>query len=510
MLQTNHQVKSSTLHIFVFFLTAFLSISSGIIASSDGIIIFKVTQAIIERGEISLSDDSVPPGAGEKRYSQYGIAQSVLAIPLYLLGKLVSSTIPEQFNDLILKGSVSLTNAIVGAFACLLLVRTAQQLSYSQPVSLQLAMSFAFSTFFVVYATKSFLTHPLETLCLVGTVCFFVAFSRDRDPRVLIYAGLFSGGGILTKWTFAVNLPVFILYLLAASSNGRRARDLSLFFAPVGASLALALWYNYARFGSILETGYGVATGTATSLFSTSLPVGVYGLLFSPGRSLFLYAPIAVLGFASAKAFAKTHRREMWMLIGLFAANMLLIAKYRYWGGGFTWGPRLLTLVLPCLVLPIGALLQHGSTWVRRGFLVLSLAGLLVQFGGVSIFYGTYNRAIGGYPYRPGVTDPLFLYKSNFLPSYSPAWRQFKMAWQNWGIFLDGQKPTFRILPGSERIPLSEADRDNLLQTLDLWFAYAYYAGVPWGLCLLGIASLLGATAAMGWHLYRSCGVEEQ
>jgi len=313
LLQTNHQVKSSTLHIFVifvFFLTAFLSISSGIVASSDGIMIFKVTQAIVERGEISLSDDSVPPGAGGKRYSPYGIALSVLAIPLYLLGKLVSSTIPEQFHNLILKGSVSLTNAIVGAFTCLLLVRTAQQLSYSQRVSLQLAMSFAFSTFFVVYATKGFLTHPLETLCLMGTVCFFVAFRRDRDPRALIYAGLFSGGGILTKWTFTVNLPVFVLYLLATSSNGRRARDLSIFFAPVGASLALALWYNYARFGSILETGYGVATGLATSLFSTSLSVGVYGLLFSPGRGLFLYAPIAVLGFASAKAFAKTHRRR--------------------------------------------------------------------------------------------------------------------------------------------------------------------------------------------------------
>ena len=84
-----------------------------------------------------------------------------------------------------------------------------------------------------------------------------------------------------------------------------------------------------------------------------------------------------------------------------------------------------------------------------------------------------------------------------------------KIAGQNWGKFLKGEEPTFSIKSGGERIPLSDSDLEKLRETLDLWFAYAYYAGIPFGLCLLGMTSLLGAAAAMGWRLHRSCGKSE-
>jgi len=66
------------------------------------------------------------------------------------------------------------------------------------------------------------------------------------------------------------------------------------------------------------------------------------------------------------------------------------------------------------------------------------------------------------------------------------------------------------IGPGSERIPLSVRDQEKLLDSLDLWFAYAYYAGVPFGLCLIGMTSLFGAASAMGWRLYRFCGAQRR
>lgn len=493
-----------TLRLFVFFLTAFLSVSSGIIASSDGITMFNVTQAIVERGEISVGGENVAMGVGGKFYSRYGVAQSIAGIPLYLLGKLVSPLLPEPFQLLALKGIVSLTNAVLGAFVCLLLVKTGQKLAYSTQVSLQLAMSFAFCTFFVVSATKSFFTQPLETLSLLATFYFLLDLRPGSSPPSLATAGLFAGLGVLTKLAFIVNLPIFVVYLLATSGKGRRARDLLVFSAPVAIFLTLALGYNYAKFESILKTGYWGAAGFTTPLF-----VGLYGLLFSSGKSLFLYAPVALLGFVSMKAFAKSHRREMFLLLGLFAVNLLLIAKYRDWGGEGSWGPRYLTLVLPCLVLPIGALLQSGSIAVKRSFLALSLVGLLIQFGGLSIFYGTYYRTIGEYPYQAERTDPLFLYKAHYVPNFSPAWGHLKMAGHNWGRFLRGEKPTFTIRSGSGRIPLSEADQEKLRETLDLWFAYAYYTGVPFGLCLLGMIGLMSAAGAMGWHLYRRCKLQE-
>jgi len=87
-----------------------------------------------------------------------------------------------------------------------------------------------------------------------------------------------------------------IAYLLATSGKDRRARDLAIFALPVLLFLALALGYNFMRFGSLFQTGYG-----GMAVFSTPLLVGLYGLLFSAGKSLFLYAPIVALaGTASA------------------------------------------------------------------------------------------------------------------------------------------------------------------------------------------------------------------
>jgi hypothetical protein len=485
----------------VFFLTAFLSVSSGIIASTDGLLTFKVTQALVERGEITISGEDSPVGHGGKPVSRYGLALSLAAIPPYLLGRLISVFIPEPFQSLVLKGGASLTNVVVSALVCLLLFLTGKRLGYSDRVSLLLTMSFAFTTFFTVYATKSFLTQPLETLCLIGTLYCLIGYSRAPDTGTALYAGGFCGMGILTKWVFLINLPMLVAYLLVTSGKDRRARDLSIFALPVALFLALALGYNYMRFGSILRTGY-----MEFAVFSTPLLVGVYGLLFSAGKSLFLYAPIAVLGCTAIKAFGKSHRREILLLLGLFSANLMIFAKYYAWAGEGSWGPRYLTLVLPCLVLPIGALLEGGSRQARRGFLALSLVGLLVQFGGVSVYYGTYYRVIGEYPYRAADSDPLFMYKAHFVPNYSPAWGHLTMAARNWGKFLSGDKPTFTIKASSERIPLSDADLAKLPETLDLWFAYAYYAGAPFGLCLLGMTSLVGAAAAMGWRLYRRCG----
>jgi hypothetical protein len=495
-------MRPSALWLMTFFLTAFLSVSSGIIASTDGLFVFKVTQALVEHGEIAISEENILIGYGDQPVSRFGLGLSLAAIPSYLLGRLVSVFTPESFQGLVLKGSVSLTNVVVSALACLLLFLTGRRLGYSDRVSLLLTMSFAFTTFFVVYATKSFLTQPLETLCLVGTLYHLIKYSRTPDTRAALYAGGFCGAGILTKWVFLINLPMVVAYLLATSGKDHRARDLSIFALPVALFLALALGYNYMRFGSIIRTGY---EDEGVALFSTPLLVGLYGLLFSAGKSLFLYAPIAVLGCVAVRPFGKSHRREMLLLLALFSANLIVSSKYYAWAGEGSWGPRYLAVVLPCLVLPLGALLEGASRRAKQGVLALSLVGLLVQFGGISIYYGTYYRVIGEYPYQSAPSDPLFMYKTHFVPNYSPVWRHMKMAAQNWGQFLSGEKPTFTIKAGNERIPLSDADLAKLPETLDLWFAYAYYVGAPFSLCLLGMTSMIGATAAMGWRLYRQC-----
>jgi len=484
----------ATLCLFVFFLMAFLSVSSGIIASSDGVTIFNVTQALIEDGDIAVQDGNVREGADGRLYSHYGLGLSLAAIPFYLLGKVVSAVAPMHLTPLVLKGVVSLTNAVIGAVVCVLLFFTTLRFGYSQRIAFQLTIAFAFSTFFIVYATKSFLTQPLETLCLLGAIYYLVNSRREGAPRHSLCAGLFAGAGILTKWFFVINIPILAAYLWLASTSGRRSRDLILFAVPVGVMCAAGFWYNFLRFGSIRETGY-----VGFSAFSTPLFVGLYGLLLSSGKSLFLYAPATLLGLLSLKSFAKDHKQDTWLLLGLFLINLLAVAKYRDWGGEGAWGPRYLTLVLPCLILPIASLLERGSRAAKRGVVVLLILGSLIHVGGISVYYGTYYRVIGEFPYQRERNDPLFLYKARYIPNYSPVWGQFEMAARNWKAFVRGEKPILQIAKGEERIPLSEDDREKLSNTLDLWFAYAYYAGLPLSICLSAVISMVAGATALGW-----------
>lgn len=240
------------LTLFAFFLVAFLSVTSGTIASSDGVTVFNVTQALVERGEIAVKGDNVAEGVGGRLYSRYGIGLSLAAIPFYLLGKAMSLFSPAHLDPLVLKGAVSITNAAIGALVCSFLFLAALGLGYSQGVAFLLTVAFAFSTFFIVYATKSFLTQPLETLSMLGSIYYLVKSRDDGICRRPFYAGLFAGVGILTKWFFVINLPILTTYLLITSVHGRRVRDL-VFFQFLSVWHSLSDWaitiYGLARSG---------------------------------------------------------------------------------------------------------------------------------------------------------------------------------------------------------------------------------------------------------------------
>src|SRR5207237_208612 len=65
--------------------------------------------------------------------------------------------------------------------------------------------------------------------------------------------------------------------------------------AAIGSALiviaagAFLCWFNYIRFGSILNFGY------ASERFGGPFLKNLEGVLFSPGRSPFVYSPILVL-----------------------------------------------------------------------------------------------------------------------------------------------------------------------------------------------------------------------
>jgi hypothetical protein len=153
---------------------------------------------------------------------------------------------------------------------------------------------------------------------------------------------------------------------------------------PLLASMALLLWYNQIRFGSLFVFGYG-----PNDRYDTPLVHGLNGLLFSPGTGLFVYNPLTIIGVVGVAllVFGPKIERDyaLALLVGLLTVpRMLFFAKWHGWWGGDTWGPRFLLPVVALLSLMIVPVLRCSRTKIARAVTYLGLAVLVLWGGFVS------------------------------------------------------------------------------------------------------------------------------
>jgi len=144
--------------------------------------------------------------------------------------------------------------------------------------------------------------------------------------------------------------------------------------------LLLYLFYNFFRFGNPLTFGQ-------PWVFSLSaLPLGIVGLLFSPGRGIIWYSPAVVLAIPAFRKAWKTKPIEALLIAALFLGFLGLHSLYENWHGGWSWGPRYLLPTLPGMMALTGLLEGKAA----KALLYLSLLGFLVNAPTLVSFYERY------------------------------------------------------------------------------------------------------------------------
>jgi 4-amino-4-deoxy-L-arabinose transferase-like glycosyltransferase len=93
-------------------------------------------------------------------------------------------------------------------------------------------------------------------LLLAGAVWAAWVYRADARPRGVILAGAALGLALGINLTYAVMIPIVGLYLFGADPRRWRIRPIATFAAPVVVALGLLGFYNWARFGGPLATGY--------------------------------------------------------------------------------------------------------------------------------------------------------------------------------------------------------------------------------------------------------------
>lgn len=388
---------------FLLLLALYLLTASGHLYSPDEEAMYYVTRGLATRADVAIEGDDLVPmplreGRDGRRFSPYGILPSLAALPFFALGALFASGAPVEVYEYLTRFGVSLLNAVVTAATGAMVFTFVTALGYGRRAAWLAAGAFGVASLAWPYA-RTFFSEPLAGLLLLCAVERAYAARARNDRLTLLAAGFAAGLLIATRIAAAIALPFLALYVgMAAWSHHSSHQEgaytgtierlravavrLGLWGAGLVPGVALVIGYNLVRFGTPLASGYG----DEASAFTTPLLTGLTGLLLSPGKSLFLYAPVALLALAGAPLLWRRWRSETAVLIGLVVTHVILYAHWHAWDGGGVWGPRLLLPVVPLLAALAAPVFERATA--GRNIVTRPVIGVILAFGTINALAG--------------------------------------------------------------------------------------------------------------------------
>lgn len=269
-----------------------------------------------------------------------------------------------------------------------------------------LVVLFGFSTQILWVTTRGGVWHTGHLLAALVTLAALGEVVGRRRPWLL---GLLVGAAFLTRAPLALAAP-FFAWIVAEGAEATSIdprmwpwRRWTTYAAGIAPAILFALWYNAARFGSPLESGYALASlpqfleaQRTLGLFSMRhLPMNLDLLLFhlptliaTPpfirpdglGMSVLLTSPGILLAFRAG------WRSKTAIALGLTALAVLIPSLLYYGGGWLQYGYRYALDSMPFVMALVGlAVARRGlPSWGK----VLIVLGVAVNLVGV---YWAYN-----------------------------------------------------------------------------------------------------------------------
>ncbi len=337
------------------------------IGSGDTHAMERTAGSLIERGSVVLPEDgtsdpftrAVPGG----RVSIYPVLPAVLAAPLFFVCRLFFDLGPAG-----LQVAGKLSAAFLAALATSMLAWSFARRT-TPAMALGSALLFGLGT--SVYSTAQALwQHPAVLLFLVVAIDALERLEAGPAPgpaRLARLAALCLALAAASRPAVIPMCGVLFIYLLIRA----RAHAPSLVAVAGIPAAALAL-YNAVFFGAPWHFGPLAVGGR----FFQALPESLAGLLVSPARGLLVFTPLALV--AAWGLIAQGRRPLARGLMAAAAVHFAFIAAWNEWHGGESFGPRLLTDLLPALFF----FLPEGLATLPKTGALLGLVSLAIQLLG--------------------------------------------------------------------------------------------------------------------------------
>jgi len=405
----------SIIPFIVFSLVVTVYLFSPNITSTDSCFSIPLARSIIRQGNTNLDEIKETIRQAEKRarenfynitiinnhyYSTYPIGTPLLASPLvFVLDKYFTYFTPTQPLMILSLLEEKIIASLFAAMAVVFVYKIACFLLASRKKAIIITLISAFGTSIWSTASRALWQHG-PSMLMLSIALYLIVLARQK-PSLIQYASIPLAMSYVIRPTNSLSIIIFSIIILIYY------RKYFLKYCLWSLTIALPfLLYNLSVYQNILAPYYWFSY-EASQITMAGYMQALLGTLFSPGRGLFIFTPILL--FSGYGLYLKISKKKFYhldsALLIIITLHWLVISSLQKWWGGYSYGPRLFTDLLPYFVYFLIPVIQHLNFRTAKQILI---TGLFILFSITSFFIhsrGAIATAVWKWNSRPNYVD---------------------------------------------------------------------------------------------------------
>lgn len=382
-------------------------------------------------------------GTHGRYYSKYGPGYAILFVPSAIIANYFSKHTTfssSQLHQII----ASFTNTFIAALCIVVTMSIMRKFGFDHKNILFSTALMASCSLLLPYSKINHSELPVTLLLL--TFAFTWYDCEKLSLKKGLHTGFIMSALLLLKIGNAVSVSIIGGCCIYHIITGRYTKSgaFTAFFQPI-ATILFLIFLNQYRFGTSFNFGYG----TEQRMFTTPIQIGLFSLISSPSKSMFIFSPLLILAVAGFfKAIPEKKRFHITISI-LLVSNLFFYSSWHDWHGGWSWGPRLIVpvAILMHLYLPyffrtfrfrsenLFQMIKSGTVTVLILFsFLINVLGSLIWYQQIYYFHNDYYSLKSSHPRiayklllhkirnKPEVYDCSILNRDCRQPPYTTIW----------------------------------------------------------------------------------------
>ncbi|TND08918.1 MAG: hypothetical protein FD123_1772 [Bacteroidetes bacterium] len=389
--------------------------------NSDPQLTLLTSQAILEQGSLELDTYKYALPKNQfadgdwKTYSRegsvyyfYPLGTPVLSLPFVAAARKLGMDMTIRADDIQLQIFIS---ALLCVLIALLLYRLALRFTGEWNALTAMLLLFFGSSWMSTLGTALW-SFGFETVFILLVLTDWIDAEKNGKEIKPVKTGLW----LFLAWFCRPAALSFILVVLGWMLYRKKFRQLMwmipAFLVPFFA-LVIFSWANIHEFVPPYYNIFRWSGGDAEH----GMLYRFFATLFSPARGLFVFTPLLLVAFAGI-LFSELRKNVIFLFTWIWILlHLLMLARHTGWWGGWCYGPRLSTDILPAfavLIFMLMPVLEKQSAGLRMKIGLAGIAGMALFGIYVHTVQGIYNRETYNWNDLPNIDEQTDFYAWNW------------------------------------------------------------------------------------------------